>query len=67
MNRIDPMGKVYKGYIEGVDKDVFTAKLNEMGITNEDLIAALIRTVNVVAEEAYWDGRDTGTELAEKD
>ena len=57
------MAKLFKDYVNGVENDVIRVKFNEMGITDEDLIAALIRTANVVAEEAYWVGREEGVDI----
>lgn len=61
------MGKFYKGYIESVDVEVVRAELAKMGVTDENAITAAIAIANRVAEEAYWDGRDTGRELAQRD
>jgi hypothetical protein len=61
------MGKIYKNYIDGVDDDAFRAELAKMGITDENAVTAAMTIANKVAEEAYWDGRDTGAELAERD
>lgn len=57
------MAKLFKDYVNGVENDVIRVKLNESGITAENVVDLIIKLTNEVAEDAYWVGREIGVDL----